>query len=379
MSSLEESTVQEGQTEGESSVTEEVTAENRESEIMAKISQEQERAREDFGELIDSVSERYQDMAPEMKKTFIAHNQEILEAVVELGVKKGLTPEELKLAEIAAIIHDMAKAEPDPEGVGNHTLANHGEAAAQEVNEVVTEEILEKTGVKVDDPSAVQAARDTIAAVVREHMGPHPGFMDSILAGVNAQIEAKNAGATDAEPLPLVEHPTAKGRVSETLLAADMGSLAGRAGREKVMAIRSNVPFFSGQDQAAVVDYKVYGVTLTQGEAALLSGFDSADDACKMLSDPGDRARTQALIDQSKEEPYAFNNSDGEGEQVTWLEATQKRVEFLPQWIAAEEGKIAGGEYNGVGEIEAAGKRVEQARRTLERSQQELETHRRTH
>jgi len=343
-------------------------------ELAEKISAEQEKAREDFGNLIEAVSDRYDGMNPDMKRTFIEHNSEILDAVVELGVKKELTSEELKLVEMAAIIHDMTKAEPDPEGIGNYTLANHGESAAREVDNLITDEMLETVGVDTSDGQAVQTAKDTIVAAVREHMGPHPGFMDGILAGVNAQIEAKNQKLAEGqEPIPLVEHPVAQGKVSETLLAADMGSLAGQAGREKVMAIRSNVQFFVGQDRATVADYKSFGVDLNQGEAALLSGFDSAADAHDMLTDTSDRQRTQNLIDQSKEEGYSFINPDSqEGEQATWAEATSKRIDFLPQWIEAETARIEGGEYAEGEEVEAAQQRLESGEKNLERSQQEM-------
>jgi len=57
-------------------------------ELAEKISAEQEKAREDFGNLIEAVSDRYDGMNPDMKRTFIEHNSEILDAVVELGVKR---------------------------------------------------------------------------------------------------------------------------------------------------------------------------------------------------------------------------------------------------------------------------------------------------
>lgn len=343
-------------------------------EISEKIQVEQENAREDFGELIDSVSERYADMAPDMKKAFIEHNGDILDSVIELGVKKGLSQKDIKLTEIAAIIHDMTKAEPNKHDIPNYTLANHGESAATEVDSVVTNQMLEKAGIDVSDPNAVQDAKNTISGAVREHMGPHPGFMDGILAMTNAAIEAKNKEliAAGKDPVPLIKHPQSEGSVSETMLAADMGSLASQAGREKVMAIRSNVPFFDQQDQSTVSLYKKYGIDLKQGEAALLSGFDSAADAHDMLPDTSDRERTMSLIDESKLKTYKFNNpTSKEKEQVTWQEATQKRVDFLPQWIVDEQAKIDSDEYS-EDEIDAAKKRVARAANDLDRAKNEL-------
>lgn len=345
-------------------------------ELEEKISQEQEKAKEDFGDLIGMVNERYLNLPEKMRETFIEHNEDILDAVVELGMKKGLTQQELKLTEIAAIIHDMTKAEPDKEEVGNYTLANHGEAAAAEVETVVTSDMLEKAGVDVSDDNASLEAKKTIADAVREHMGPHPGFMDGILAGVNKAIEAKNKELIEQgrEPLSLIEHPKASGKVSETLLAADMGSLASRSGREKVMSIRSNVPFFASQDEGTAAEYQRYGIDLTMGEAALLSGFDSAADSHDMLPDISDRKRTMSLIDESKKEAYKYINPDtGEEEKITWQEATQKRVEFLPKWIMDEQKRIESGEYGNEKELENAQRALDRAIKDLDRAKIELE------
>lgn len=347
-----------------------------------KIKLEQEKAKENFGDLINLVSKRYEKsetMTPEMVKDFIKHNENILDWVVELGIKKELTDQELKLAEISAVLHDLTKGDAPPEkakNITNYVLASHGEKAAEQVDNLVTNKILEKAGVDITDENAVKSAKDQIASVIKEHMGPHPGFMDFILGSVNKQIQEENKKlkAQGKELIPEIKHPPAKGKISETLLAADMASLASRAGREKVLAIRSGEKYFNDQDKKTVIKYKNLRINLTMGEAALLSGFDSAADSHNMLKSETDRKWVQHLIDESKKEPYSYKNpKTNEIETITWHDATEKRVEYLTKRIPVAEISIDNLENRGMKVSNMAETELALQKIQLERAIKELE------
>ncbi len=308
---------------------EEPKVEERDAELEKAISKEQEEAKERFGVLIGLVNERYEGpestLAEDEVERFKEHNSEILNLCVERGMEKGLSEQELRTLEVAATLHDLNKADKPASEVAdipNHVLAAHGEMAADEVPDIIVQhpEVLES----ILGPDYSEEESDSVVAnlqeAIRAHMGPHPGFMDFILAGVNKGLREKGMAE--------IEHPyPEKGnKVAETLLAADMHSLAGRKGREKVLAIRSSKEkgkdFFRKQDEKLSAEYGTYGIDLTVGEAALLSGFDSADQARDMFNSE-DADWVNRTIEASKKGDY-----DYEGKEINYQDAVAKRETY---------------------------------------------------
>lgn len=289
---------------------------------------EVEAAEKRFAMLIDLVNKRYENPdstlaeTPEQLESFKEHNKQILEFCVQRGNGKNLSETQLKTLETAAILHDLAKGDKPPKEAGdikNYILAAHGEIAAGELKNIIKEHpeiLIEILGNNYNKKEGKQAII-TIKNAIKSHMGPHPGFMTMILENVNKTLKEKG--------LDEIEHPYPPegDAVSETLLAADMGSLASRKGREKVLAIRSAVPFFKKQDENLCKEYQELGIDLAQGEAALLSGFDSAKQAKDMLRDEGDKKWANELIEESKKEDYLY-----EGEKINYDEAIVKRERF---------------------------------------------------
>jgi len=304
-----------------------------------EIDKERKEARENFSSLISLVNERYQGpesaLSPEEQKCFARHNEDILNLCVERGIQKGLDKKDLKILEVATVLHDLNKADkPSAEfkDVPNYVLVNHGEMAAGEVKNILATHPEILTNIlgaesSEEDKNAVISKMET---AIRCHMGPHPGFMDGVLANANKKLEEKG--------LAQVGHPRPPegDAVAETLLAADMCSLASVGGREKVLAIRSAVPFFRGQDVDLSEKYKVFGkytgnkMDLTPGEAALLSAFDSATQARDMLGSQSDRDWVDLRIKESMEKEYTYIDRGPSGEEikretVKYGEAIQKR------------------------------------------------------
>ena len=290
--------------------------EKEEGEFLKKVEQERREAKERFGSLIDSVSERYGNLPEAMREDFVLHNGEILDGAIELGMKKGFSKEELEKLELSAIFHDMTKADAVPEefkDVPNYTLAMHAKSAAEKVPEFLTDEKLKELNIE-GDPEAI---RQEVSRAILEHMGPIPGFMSGLLEGFNKKMESKGEKGVD--------YPEAKGKISEALLAADMKSLAGEKGRKKILSIRANVEFFKQQDLALAEEYKKFGIDLSQGEAALISGFASADQARDMQKDQENWKWINDSIEKSKQVAYAFPNSE---KPMQWEEVYAKMKHY---------------------------------------------------
>ncbi len=327
----EEEEVLEGKEEGKEEAVSELSEEEREEQ--ERIEQEFEQAQERLGGLIGLVDERYEapdsSLAknPEQLEQYKLHNDDILKLCVERGLQKGLSPEQLRTLETAAVLHDLTKGDQPPEemaDIPNYVLAAHGEMAAGEVEDILEghPEIL--TGILGEEYSQEQA-EETIALIqqaIKSHMGPNPGFMANVLKGVNEKLAEKRL---DEKELLLVEHPyPEKGEpIAETLLAADMRSLAGRKGREKVLATHEASPFFRNQDVKVCGEYRKMGIDLGFGEAALLSGFTSAQEAVEMMHNEDDREWVGEAFEASKQGEYVF-----EGETVVYSQAMAKKQEF---------------------------------------------------
>lgn len=292
------------------------------------VENEKKEARENFGALLDLVFRRYEAPdstvanSPEQLKAFREHAEEVLSLCIEGGIEKGLTGRQLKMIEVAAILHDSTKADqPDSKmkDIPNYMLAAHGELGAREAIIILREhpEILKN--ILGENYSSKEADKtiELISNAIRTHMGPHPGFMTFVLNGVNAKLKEKG--------LPELQHPRLPEdeAVSEMLLAADMCSLAGRNGREKVLAIRAAVPNFKQEDEKLCAEYKKYGIDLTPGEAALLSAFASAEQARDMLKNESDRLWINSIIEESKKGDYPYENQP-----VNYAAASAKKEKF---------------------------------------------------
>ena len=299
-----------------------------ETKLQRKIDKECKAAKERFSGLIDLVNERYKNPdstiaeTPEQLESFKKHNEQILSFCIERGMKKNLSKKQLATLEAEAILHDLATANKPPKelaDIQNYMLVAHGEIAANEIRGIFEQQPKMLTKILGENYSKEEGEETilTIENAIKSHMGPHPGFMTGILENVNKALQKKGEMK--------IKHPyPEEGNVeAETLLAADMGSLADCRGREKVLAIRFNVPFFKKQDEDLCEEYKKFAINLTPGEAALLSGFDSAEQARDMLKDEDDKEWVDRLIRESKRGQYTYS-----GETINHHDAIIKREQF---------------------------------------------------
>ena len=272
-------------------------------EFQTRLEKEKKEIREQYKDLIDLVNQRYERgiLSPDQLVEFKQHNEEILDFSLELALGKKFDQEEIRILSMAAILHDLTKADPLPAEVSHikiYNLVVHGQQAAQESKEILTNDYLEKHGFENYSVQELEKARKEVSQAINQHMGPHPGFMSDMLKKTNQ--------ALTKEGKPLIEHPTAQGKISEILLSADMGSLASVNGRKKVLNIRAAGENFQKTDQETVEEYQKLGIDLRQGEAALLSGFESGRQAIAMIKDPQGRAWIETLFKESKKAEYYF-------------------------------------------------------------------------
>jgi len=148
-------------------------------------------------------------------------------------------------------------------------------------------------------------------------MGPSPGFMSRVFEYFNAEMEKRGHEG--------LHYPEAEGDISEILLAADMGSLASKNGREKIMKIRMENKNFRKDDFETVQKYKALGIDLDPGEAALLSAFDSAFQARDMMKDEMYRKWLDGLIEESKGLEFSYEEG---GEKISWQTASEKKMKY---------------------------------------------------
>lgn len=278
-----------------------------------RVAMEQAVAKEMFKELLDTVDARYENLTEKTRADLMFHKNEVLDKAIELGIRNGFSEKELKTFEMAAILHDISKADKAPaeyEHIDNYVLAMHGELAAAEVPALLTDAYLARIGFSEND---FEDIRIQVADAIRQHMGPHPGFMDFVLNGVNAKL--REMGKSE------IAHPEAVGKISEALLATDMYSLADSNGRKKILSIRSENPGFIKTDEELCAEYAKHGVDLNRAEAALISGFDSAFQARDMIKDEKNREWMEQAIEESKYVAY----DDGQGGKINWGDVEMKK------------------------------------------------------
>ena len=285
-------------------------AEKEELLMLEKIKAEKERVKDTYKDLINMTSAEYENLPEKMREDFSLHNEEILENVIEYGIRNGFNEREMAELELASILHDKTKARSVPEeykDVPNYTLVMHGKTAAEEVPQVLTDEELGKYFIESQEGN-FEEMRRTISQAILEHMGPRPGFMTGMIEAANKKLQDMGE--------PEIQYPEANGKISEALLAADMKSLAGTKGRNKVLSIRANVEFFKRQDNDTAELYKAHGVDLTPAEAALLSGFQSAFEARDMNKSEKSKDWIDGDIEKSMDEEYDLGELKIAGREV---------------------------------------------------------------
>jgi len=202
----------------------------------------------------------------------------------------------------------------------DYRLLMHGETAAEESKNILTDEFLIEHGIEKD----AEKIRGIVSNAIAEHMGPNPGYMGFILEITNNKLREMEESE--------IEHPKARGTVSEILLAADMKSLASRCGIEKVISIRCN--FNKTQDQKTVTDYNEKGIDLTIGEAALISALSSAFQARNMIEDSKLQTLINEVINEAIKGDYEYG-LEGEKEIVNCKDTIEKQKKYLS--IIAQE------------------------------------------
>lgn len=291
-------------------------------EFQARFEQEKREMQERFGDLIGLVNQRYESKNFSEKELadYKQHNQDILDYAIEMGMRKEFSQEELKILSISAILHDLTKLDSTPpklKNIKNYALVAHGQTAAAESGKILSDQFLKEHGFDNSSPEDLERVREHVSQAIAQHMGPHPGFMTNILKGVNKALKKEGHS--------IIEHPPAQGKISETLLAADMRSLVSVNGRKKIMSIRAHNNFFYSLDKQTTERYQDLGVELRQGEAALLSGFESAKQAIAMIKNPQDKMLLEKIFWESQKKEYKFGE---DSELVNFNSAKQKEEDF---------------------------------------------------
>lgn len=316
-----------------------------------EIQKEQEWVKANFGKLIQMVNERYEKstvLSEGEKRSYEAHNAEILNYCIERATVKRLTGPERAMLYFAAIFHDSTKGGKPPQDkkeIKNYVLAAHNEAGAEEARRFLEDEknaeYIEKIlphkrprvlwglqrgeGKEYDKEKIII----TIENAIRRHMGPHcrqetdkPFFMDKILAGVNAQL-------SKAEK---ISHPQPENQIDKILFASDMKSLAGPRGVQKILDIRFSVPNFRQEDGDLCTAYeKSCGRRdLNLAEAALFNALESGLEARDSISkddDPEDWAWINESVEEAKQGNYFYGAGEG----------VQKVILDCPKILAKKE------------------------------------------
>jgi hypothetical protein len=315
--------------------------------IEGNIALEKERAREKLRPLIDLVNIRYRSPDSTISgkenliKSFEAHNSEVLDAAIELGMKEGLGHEALTALEIAAILHDLAKGDPAPENsreIKNFVLVNHHEMAAAEVEEILRvrhPEILGLTPEGQEQSPEAERIINSVKNAIICHMGPSPGFMDQTLREANKELSEKG--------LLQIAHPEPNDNVSKILLAADMRSLAGPGGIQKILNLRA--ASFLADDERLCAKYREHGRELSVPEAALISAIDSALDAVDMVSKTCGKKGVKwihAAFDAAKQTEFIYRR----GEEETKVTYDQIRERMLWDLLPAGKTGVTGDYWN---------------------------------
>jgi hypothetical protein len=302
--------------------------------IEKRIDREKVEAREKFKVLINLVNARYR--SPEstiagnesILKSFETHNSEILDSAIELGLKKRLDDDELVAVEIAAILHDLAKADSPPEesqDLENYVLASHHEMATGEIESILKKKHPEILDFDADDPEKSSRAEKIINRVKNAilcHMGPHPGFMADTLKDVNEELEKRGR--------PTIVHPKPNDTVSKILLSADMKALAGPGGIQKILNLRAGAANFLKEDEELCGEYEKYGISLSAAEAAIISASQSACDAVSMVKRSCGKEGAewiQAAYDLAKNSSFSYSR-DGQKTEVQISSAEEKMARF---------------------------------------------------
>jgi len=286
-------------------------------DVQELIAREKTEARKIFADLFEVVKKRYENLPNEkVKQEFLAHTEDVLEGVIEISFLKNFSLQERRAVEIAAILHDLAKADPSPKeyaDIPNYVLVNHHQMAAAEVPEILTDEYLEKVGT---EKGSFEDLRRWVEKAILEHMGPHPGFMEKTLRKVNTDLRKKGFSE--------IHHPQAEGKISQALLAADMKALADAKGIQKILALRSSQDVFLEEDKRRQRGFLDQGIHLSLAEVRFLSAMESALQAEQMVRNLDDTDLSkwiEEVIEQDKKVVFQDPTSK---EELRWEEVLRK-------------------------------------------------------
>lgn len=234
------------------------------------------------------------------------HYKDVLKYCIKIGLEIHLPEEDIKKVFLAGIFHDATKLDsvPDniPESVKNiYNLVNHGNDSANYLAQILEKDpgFLNKISSKYtqkDSKRVIEELKD----IIKNHMGPHPGFMTMMLDFAN-----KSLVGGGFEPIVHNYPETAN---EEAFLTADMSSLADANGRQKILNLRKNGANFIKQDEGVCADYAKYGINLSLGEAAMLSAHQSALEAVDMIRHVGLKKSLESLVEESKSGAYKYGD-----------------------------------------------------------------------
>ena len=131
----------------------------------------------------------------------------------------------------------------------------------------------------------------------------------------------------EAKKKSLIPIPPEGDAVAETLLAADMRSLAGRKGVEKVLTSRSANPFFRNQDEKLCQEYAARNIKLSTEEAALISAFNSSGEARDMIKNVNDRDWVNEAVKEAMNGVYFYGAGENKIE-LTYSQIAAKKEQL---------------------------------------------------
>jgi hypothetical protein len=283
-----------------------------------------ERLSEEVRVVYESVDKRYDSselaLNPERLTKYKEHFREVTEMAVEYAERIELPEGEVALLAVAAGLHDLTKGDTPPPDIPDsvkhiYWLVAHGETAAAEVGQYLDANPSVQDFLKTANPGLGDfAIKERIEMAIRSHMGPNPGFMEGVLNYVNGELGEDSR----------ISHPYPEegDRVAEILLAADMKSLAGPQGVEKVIGdIMADKKEGGWREEAQLEAEKAneLGYDFTTAQMAFLSAYDSGVNAFTMIKNDEDKEWVGEALDETENHIFVI-----EGEKVDAREVIER-------------------------------------------------------
>lgn len=245
-----------------------------------------ERGNKLFSDLFDMTEERYRRddslcTSPELISAYLQHTREVYKFATFFAVSLGLGESEIRLAQVAAILHDLTKADPPPDQITKYNnenaganiinlyaLISHPHTCADKLSGMgydFWQPIAESAKVSVDD------AKAKITSAIKVHSGPIPGFMQRQIK-CYTRLRGKQGELPD---IPEVK-PDPEDATTMILIMADMAGLCTQVGVEKIEQIRLG-PLNKINSRMAEA------VGLSEGLTAKMSAFMSGREGIEMI------------------------------------------------------------------------------------------------